>query len=288
MFRGSLVFACSFSPEEKVGTWRIAENAKVQLSASCEASAGSGYRPARWCWRRHNYELTFKEMSEAFKQPPARLPPMYLLVSPILPSVIPRTSLFYYLFVCFSGKYFVYPLCLACASRDCLQAPCPLHTWISSTELFTTTRMAKTNPLIMAGLRDIWMHLYLGADFAKYLFGVRIEKHMVLLNIVTCHLLTCFLCYFLHTAFSCNFLDVSSARQGLCHSWHLGSSLFHLIDFSGCYMSFKNQRKMLLPFCLGAARSVGSSLATIKKDFPRNSCHTLLVLAIMLKRVLCC
>jgi len=30
-------------------------------------------------------------MSEAFKQPPAQLPPMYLFVSPILPSVIPRT-----------------------------------------------------------------------------------------------------------------------------------------------------------------------------------------------------
>lgn len=54
---------------------------------------------------------------------------------------------------------------------------------------------------------------------------------MVLLNIVTCHLLTCFLCYFLHTSFSCNFVDVSSAGQRLCHSWHLGSSFFHLIDF---------------------------------------------------------
>lgn len=30
-------------------------------------------------------------MSEAFKQTPAQLPPMYLFVSPILPSVIPRT-----------------------------------------------------------------------------------------------------------------------------------------------------------------------------------------------------
>lgn len=63
----------------------------MQLCVSWKASARSGYIPTRWWRRHHNYELTFKEMSEAFKQTPAQLPPMYLFVSPILPSVIPRT-----------------------------------------------------------------------------------------------------------------------------------------------------------------------------------------------------
>lgn len=90
------------------------------------------------------------------------------------------------------------------------------------------------------------MHLYLGADFAKYLFGsVCAGTHTVVLNIVTCHLLVCFLRYFHHMSF----LDVSSAGQGLDYSWHLGSSLFHLIDFYS-YMSFENQRKVLC--CLSA------------------------------------
>lgn len=79
------------------------------------------------------------------------------------------------------------------------------------------------------------MQLYLGADFAKYLFGSACaETNVVLLNIVTYHLLACFLCYFHHIIISSflSFLDGNSAEQGeQDHSWHLGNSLFHLHVF---------------------------------------------------------
>lgn len=90
-------------------------------------------------------------MSEAFKQPPAQLPTMYLSVSPVLPSVIPRPPVlitFLFAFLINTDHLF-----LACASRDCLQAPCPLCMWVSPKELFTTTMLAKSDPLIVVRLR---------------------------------------------------------------------------------------------------------------------------------------
>lgn len=94
-------------------------------------------------------------MSEAFKQRPTQLPPMYLCVpSPAI--CFPKDSGFDYLFVWFSDKCFVYPLCLACASRDCLQAPRPFCMRISPKELFTIMMLAKINLLNMAGL---WVFL---------------------------------------------------------------------------------------------------------------------------------
>lgn len=91
------------------------------------------------------------------------------------------------------------------------------------------------------------MHLYLGADFAKYLFGVCVQKCITQHRYLSStYLLLVF--FSSHIVFLL-FLDVSSSGQGPCHSWHLGSSLFYLIDFY-CYMSFENQRETL--YCLSA------------------------------------
>lgn len=93
------------------------------------------------------------------------------------------------------------------------------------------------------------MHLYLGADFAKYLFGsVCVQKHIWYNSTLLPVIYLLVVLFSSHVVLS-SFLDVSSAGQGPDHSWHLGSSLFHLIDFY-CYMSFENQRKM--PRCLSA------------------------------------
>lgn len=156
-----------------------------------------------------------------------------------------KDSGFDYLFVCFSDKCCVYPLCLACASRDCLQAPHPLCTRISPKELFTTMMLAKTNPLIVAGL---WVFLN-ASVFRSRLCQILTWEYVCRNTYGTtqhCYLSsTCLLLVlFSSHVVLLSFLDVSSAGQGLDHSWHLRSSLFHLIDFY-CYMSFENQRKML-------------------------------------------
>lgn len=226
-------------------------------------------------------------MSEAFKQPPIQLPPMCLFVSPVLPSVF--QGLWFWLPFClFSDKCCVYPLCLACASRDCLQAPHPLCTRISPKELFTTMMLAKTNPLIIAGLwvflnasvfRSRLCQILVWECVCRNTYGT--ARHCYLSS--TCLLLVLFSSHVVLLSF----LDVNSAGQRLDHSWHLRSSLFHLIDFY-CYMSFENQRKMLC--CLSAL--VPQSLCKVHwwplkrfcpKQLPYFTCTV-----IMLKHALWC
>lgn len=150
----------------------------MQLSASCEASARSGYIPTRWWWRRHNYELTFKEMSEAFKQPPARLPPMYLFVSPVLPSVIPRTPVL----ITFLFAFLINVLFILYAWHVLLEIVCkPLALFVSQFLLKNYLPPRCWQKLFLwlwLGCKYFRMHLYLGADFAKYLFGVCVQKHI--------------------------------------------------------------------------------------------------------------
>lgn len=121
---------------------------------------------------------------------------------------------------------------------------------ISPKELFTTMMLAKTNHLIMAGL---WVFLN-ASVFRSRLCQMLVWKCVCKNTYGTtqhCYLSsTCLLrVLFSSHVILLSFLDVSSAGQGPDHPWHLGSSLFHLIDFY-CYMSFENQRKMLC--CLSA------------------------------------
>lgn len=109
--------------------------------------------------------------------------------------------------------------------------------------------LAKTNHLIMVGLWILLNTSVFRSRLCQILFRsvcrntYGTTQHFYLSS--TCLLLVLFSSRVILLSFS----DVSSAGQGPDHSWHLGSSLFHLIDFY-CYMSFENQRKMLC--CLSA------------------------------------
>lgn len=218
----------------------------------------------RWWWRRHNCDLTFKEMSESFKQPPARLPHMYLFVSPILPSVIPRTvGLITFLFA-----FLINVLFILCAWHVLPEIVCkPLALFVRGFLLKNCLLPRCWQKLILwlrLGCEYFWMHLYVAADFAKYLFGVCVRKHIwyYSASLPVIYLLASRVIFF-----TCHFLVIFRCelrRAGTMPFLAFGKFFVPFNRSLLLHVFWKSKKNALLPFCPGAARSVCSSLVTIK------------------------
>lgn len=143
-------------------------------------------------------------MSEAFKQPIALLPPMYLFVSPVLLSVIPRTLdlitflfafLLHVLFIFYAWHVFPGIVCKPLALFVCeflLKNYLPPWCWEN---------------LILWLQLGCWVFLnafVFRSRFCKYLLGVFVQKHIqyysALLPVI-CLLASCVI----HTSFPCHF-----------------------------------------------------------------------------------
>lgn len=229
-----------------------------------------------------------KECQKHSNNPPTQFHPCIFLCSQSCHLFSQGVQGFDYLFVCFSDKFFFYPLCLTCASRDCLQAPRPLCMRISPKELFSTMMLAKTNHLIMAGL---WV--FLNASVFRSRLGQILVWECVCRNtygtIQHCYLSsTCLLLVLFSSRRSLVIFGCEFCRAGTRPFLAFGKFIVSFNRFLLLHVFWKSEKNALLPSCPNTARSVQSSLVTKNFFFIPKKLPYFTGFVIMLKHVSCC